>query len=184
MFISVNARAITVRNESPIISMIIARRGVHGISGSVKQFVKIAGKNRKWECMFFDADKSICRIHSKKPLECRVLKCWNTSQLIELIGKNYLTRLDLIENSNPLRKCIMQHEKLCSYSKVNGLITSIINHGKRQGSVKELSTLIENDLQFREKMVKQFNLTLNMELFCFGRPLFQVIDYEKIIKNR
>lgn len=144
------------------------------------EVIKVSGKENSWECIFFDSTQSSCFIHVQKPIECRLLKCWDTGELLELVGKNYLTRLDIIRKNDPFYKLILQHEKLCPYQKINQLVEKIVQSGSRPETISQLSVLVQNDLQFRGEVVKKFHLPLGVELFCFGRPIFQVVDFESL----
>ena len=53
-----------------------------------QELVKIAGKGRGWECLFIDNAASSCMIYEQRPLECRILKCWDTSELLSVIYKD------------------------------------------------------------------------------------------------
>ena len=57
--------------------------------------IKIKGKNNSWICVFFDEEKRLCTIYNDRPLECRALKCWNTSEIEQIYARNRLARKDL-----------------------------------------------------------------------------------------
>ena len=61
-----------------------------------KELVKIAGKGNGWSCCFYDTEKASCSIYSHRPLECRILKCWDTEQLLSVVGKDTLARADIL----------------------------------------------------------------------------------------
>lgn len=41
-------------------------------------------------------------MYDHRPLACKILKCWDTDDILELIGKNLLSRLDIVKEGNPL----------------------------------------------------------------------------------
>jgi Fe-S-cluster containining protein len=171
---------VTIRKDEPAYNPILDK-----VAPSKSEFIKVSGKEKRWECLFFDATHSSCLIHTEKPIECRLLQCWDTGELAKLVGENYLTRFDIMQENDPMRTFILHHEKLCPYNLINELVDSIKTPGaKNNEALSQLSVLVQNDLNLRGKVVKKFNLSLGQELFYFGRPIFQVIDYESLIKNR
>jgi hypothetical protein len=171
---------VTIRKGEPAYNPILDK-----VVPSESEFIKVSGKEKSWECLFFDTTHSSCLIHTEKPIECRLLQCWDTSELAQLVGKNYLTRFDIMQENDPMRTFILQHEELCPYNLINELVDNIKTPAaKNSEALSQLSVLVQNDLNLRGEVVKKFNLSLGQELFYFGRPIFQVIDYETLIKNR
>ncbi|MBC8316734.1 MAG: YkgJ family cysteine cluster protein [Desulfobulbaceae bacterium] len=141
------------------------------------EFIKIGGKGKTWECLFYDSTNPACLIHENRPLECRLLECWNTAPVTEMIGKECLTRQDILPADDPLQKYISAHEELCPYSEINRLLDLLHSSGNRKDVIGQLSSLVTKDLALRDKAIREFNLSVNRELFYFGRPVFQVIDF-------
>lgn len=143
-----------------------------------KELVKISGHGQSWTCLFYDPAHSACTIHSRRPLECRLLKCWDTSDIMAVIEKNTITRLDIIGEKDPMAAFICEHEKKCPYKKINSLQEDLSSSPRPSSLLKELTAIIREDLAIRERAVAQFQLSLPLELFYFGRPVFQVIRRE------
>ncbi|MFH1015025.1 MAG: YkgJ family cysteine cluster protein, partial [Nitrospirota bacterium] len=78
-----------------------------------QELVKIAGKGKSWACLFYEKKQSSCAVYEKRPLECRLLKCWDTAQLLAIVGKDTLTRADIISADDPIMRFIRTHEKEC-----------------------------------------------------------------------
>ena len=144
------------------------------VEPAVVEFVKIAGKGADWECRFYDPAGSACIIHSDRPLECRLLKCWDVGQLQAISGKECLSRFDLIGKDDPLRPHIITQEEKCSYTKINLLLDKIADPAG--SGVEGLKAVIQEDLAIRQQAITLFDLTLSLELFYFGRPLFKVLQ--------
>lgn len=76
---------ITIRKGEPAFSP---------LSGKVEpascELIKINGRKGEWTCCFFDAETPACTIYAHRPLECRLLECWDTEKLISVINKNTL----------------------------------------------------------------------------------------------
>jgi len=164
---------VTVRKKEPAY-----RPDLDTIIPVENEFIKLGGKGKSWECFFYDSATSSCLIHAKRPVECRLLQCWDTSGVEAVIGKDYLTRLNIIPTDDPIIRYIAKHEDLCPYDKVNNLIALLQSNENNSDLKSKLATVVHADLELRDDAVRKYNLTLGMELFYFGRPLFQVIDYD------
>ena len=58
--------------------------------------IKIKGQKGSWTCFFYNPSENSCQIYASRPLECRVLKCWDTREIKKIYSQNRLTRQDLI----------------------------------------------------------------------------------------
>lgn len=164
---------VTVRKNEPAY-----RPDLDKIIPTENEFIKLGGKGKSWECFSYDPISSSCLIHAKRPVECRLLQCWDTSGVEAVIGKDCLTRLDIIPDDNPIISYIARHEDLCPYDRVNQLVTLLQSDAKNSDIKSKLATIVHDDLGLRDDVVRKYNLTLGMELFYFGRPLFQVINFD------
>ncbi|MDH4230547.1 MAG: YkgJ family cysteine cluster protein [Nitrospirota bacterium] len=140
-----------------------------------KEIVKLAGKRKGWDCCFFDEKKSACIVYAYRPLECRLLKCWDTAGLLSVIGQNTLDRFDIISKDDPLLPFIKIHEKECSMEKAEGLISAFVKKKDNAALLDKITALAQRDLTLRSQAVAQFGLSLGEELFAFGRPLFKIL---------
>jgi Fe-S-cluster containining protein len=139
------------------------------------EFVKIAGKGKGWECLFLDKKTSSCMIYSHRPLECRILKCWDTHELLSVIGKDLLTRADIIDPADPILKLIEVHEKKCAIAEMESILASLAEKKDETKALKKLEELVQEDLSIRAGAVSEFGLPLDVELFVLGRPLFKLL---------
>lgn len=158
---------LTIRKDEPVNNPLS-----QAIEPVKRELIKISGCSDSWQCRFFDATKNQCGIYSNRPVECHALQCWNTGPLLDLIYVDNLTRADLITDQ-ALLEVISKHEKLCAYDRFNKFALD----ANRQ----ELSTMINLDLSIRLKAVQQFNLSIDQEMFCFGRPIFKSADFYGLI---
>ncbi len=138
------------------------------------EFIKIRGKGREWSCIFFGKDKFGCQIYRDRPLACRALECWNTDELLSLVGKDTLTRLEVIKEDDPLRPLVEEHEQKFPCPDLEKLADELVA-GSFQGH-SEIQGLADSELQYRTRAVKKHGLTLHRELFYFGRPIFQLLQ--------
>jgi Fe-S-cluster containining protein len=149
------------------------REGLHPIG---QEIVKVTGKGGKWECLFFDKEGSSCKIYEYRPLECRMLKCWDPAELLSVMGKNLLKRTDIIHPEDPILKLVEDHENRCAIREMESMLSSLSDKDENSTSLRELERLVREDLAFRAEAVSRFNLPLSVELFVFGRPLFKLLS--------
>jgi len=164
----------------PISSLITIRKGEltdNPLAGTIRpvgvELVKIIGTGRQWDCCYFDEEKG-CLIYENRPQACVVLKCWDTEEILKLVEKETLSRFDILSSDDPLIPVIREHERICPYPD----LLHIKNNGSQLSSKlkKELEKLVRDDLRFRTRIIRDFDLKLSEELFYFGRPLFQLLQ--------
>jgi len=139
------------------------------------ELVKIAGKNRGWECLFFRDQESSCMVYEHRPLECRILKCWDTTELLRVTGRGLLTRMDIINLGDPAVKLIELHEEKCAVHVMEDFLSLLSKH---DGSTyfKKLEEMVQEDLDIRSAAASEFTLPVALELFLLGRPLFKLLS--------
>lgn len=143
------------------------------------ELVKVAGKGKTWACLFYDEKKASCTIYKHRPLECRLLTCWDTSKILPVIGKDTLSRADIILPSDPVLQLVKAHEKKCPVTKAVTLVSTLKKKNNDPKSLAKLKTLFQQDIDIRSKAVSEFKLSLAVELFYFGRPLFKILNPQK-----
>lgn len=166
----------TVRKGEPAYSPVSG-----GLEPVKKELVKIAGKGKTWECLLYDNQSSSCRIYRHRPLECRLLKCWDTSGIISVIGKNTLSRIDIIGKDNPALRFIEMHERECPVQAAEDLVSALLVKNEDPKSIAKLTALIHQDLAIRSRAISEFGLSLGVELFYFGRPLLKIVGSRGVI---
>jgi Fe-S-cluster containining protein len=140
------------------------------------EIVKIKGKGSEWTCLFFDTIEAGCTIYQHRPLECSLLKCWNTADLENVTGKNLLSRYDMIEPGNPVLPFIKIHEEKCSLENFASQLSGPHNKNLTQKVMTNLTDLVNTDLAIRTQACETFHLSLELELFFFGRPVFKILQ--------
>lgn len=168
------------RGKIPISSLITIRKGelVHNpLAGKIQpvsvELVKIVGTGRLWNCWYYNKDSG-CTVYSDRPHACRILKCWDTSEILDLVEKDTLSRLDILSGDDPLIPVILEHERLCPYKDLQFIQD---NSGQLTTEYKnELEKRVRSDLRFRTRVTGDFQLKVSEELFYFGRPFFQLLE--------
>ena len=144
------------------------------------ELIKLKGLHGEWSCIFYGKNSSSCSIYQHRPLECIVLKCWDTAELEAIAGKNLLNRFDIIPEHEPVIEYIHRHEKECSLEFIEQLLIKQ-NGTINKNSLAQLSDLVNKDLLLRSEALANLNFTLNLELFYFGRPLFKILSQFALI---
>lgn len=146
------------------------------IEPSKLELIKVKGKGEDWSCYFYDEKKSACMIYENRFLECRLLKCWDTSELISVIGRDTLIRRDIINHNDPILLMIEIHERECPYSEINKLIYALPQEKDRSKSLAKLKEFVKKDFALRSYAISELGLRSEFEPFIFGRPLFKTLS--------
>jgi hypothetical protein len=165
----------------PMERLMTIRRGEladHPLTGSVQavenELVKICGSGRDWRCIYFSVSRG-CMIYVSRPIACQVLKCWDTTEILALVGRDTLTRLDILATGDPLRPLVEEHERLCPCPDMETVRHSL-QDGPSEDLMNDLQALVDADLTFRSRVVRDHGISLALEMFLFGRPIFQLLQ--------
>ena len=137
--------------------------------------IKIKGRKGTLACVFFDQENNICKIYEHRPLECRVLECWNTNSIEEMYSKDRLTRKDLISSTEGLWDLIEDHQVRCSYGRLQQFINAL-NGDSRDEVLEGIRDIILYDARIRKLVVTKGGLDPDMVDFLFGRPITETIN--------
>ena len=145
------------------------------------EMIKLAVQGDSWECPFHQKvdGLSACQIHADRPVECRLLKCWNTRDIEAVTFKNCLTRFDLLGQKNAILPEIARHEKECSYRVLWDAVAGV--NKEDEESLLVVRDILARDLQIRQQLVADFHLNLQQELFYLGQPMFRVVRNEEFV---
>lgn len=142
------------------------------------ELVKVKGKGKDWLCYFYNEKDSSCKIYEHRFLECRLLKCWDTSDILSIIGKNTLIREDIINKDDPILEVIKMHERECSYMIIEELISKILNNKKEHINI--LNKILIKDMKIRNYAIDELGMDKKYEHFIFGRPIIENLNLRKI----
>jgi len=144
------------------------------ITPAATDIIKIKGRNGSWTCVFFDEKNTECTIYNTRPLECRVLKCWDTREIEKIYAKDRLTRKDLISDIEGLWDLVEGHQKQCGYDVLTLLVDALNTH-KKDDALKGILDIIEHDIKIRKLVVEKAGLESDLTDFLFGRPITETI---------
>lgn len=140
------------------------------------EFLKLRGVGGSWCCLFYDEAGHGCSHYPDRPLACRLLDCHNTRALLDLVGRDLLTRFDCLDADDPLLPLAHQHEAESPCPDLETVRLQLLQPKvDRTALLGPLEASVNRDLSYRTQTAATFQLSLERELFLFGRPLFQLL---------
>lgn len=136
--------------------------------------IKLRGVAGEWTCCYFDALAKCCTIYHKRPLACRVLKCWQPEESLALAGNDLLSRQTILHNETELLALVEQYEHDFALPDFSLLAADLDALGET--TRVSLEEMVNRDLGFRDTQVQLSAKIAAEELFLFGRPLFQLLQ--------
>jgi len=138
--------------------------------------IKIKSRKESTACIFYDEQAMSCSIYENRPIECRVMKCWNTSEISSIYNRNRLTRYDIVGNVEGLWELVTDHQERCSFGSILAFADQI-RESRRKNPVleKEVRYRIQYDMEIRSLARDKGNLDDGMMEFLFGRPIMDTM---------
>ncbi len=138
------------------------------------EIIKIKGRDGSWACCFYDTITHACRIYDARPVECRVLACWDTAEIEKMYAQDRLKRQDLLGSISGLWEIVQTHEQRCSYQKIETWIQQIA--GDDNAAVKTaLNEMVAYDRHLRSLTIEKSGIDPALLDFLFGRPLSETL---------
>ena len=137
--------------------------------------IKIKGRDRTWTCAFYDPERRGCRIYAHRPLECRVLKCWDTRDIERLYDRERLARRDLVGTVKGLWDLICDHDDRCDHACLEKLVRAVV-HEKAPSALADITQMVVYDRELRSLVVEKGHAPADMLDFLFGRALTRTIQ--------
>ncbi|MDM8517440.1 YkgJ family cysteine cluster protein [Desulfobacterales bacterium HSG16] len=144
------------------------------LAPATTDIIKIRGVGEKWTCVFFEENTNGCMIYSNRPVECRALKCWDTSKIEMIYQADRLTRKDLFSDIRELYDLIREHQNVCSYEKLE-IATGKLDGKERENALYEIEKIIRFDHHLRSFAVEKGKIDHLMIDFLFGRSLLKTV---------
>jgi Fe-S-cluster containining protein len=120
-------------------------------------------------CVFLDARTRRCSIHDRVPAQCRAQKCWDTRDADKLMGWPGLSRLELIEETDPVAAVVAEHEINCAIVKLRERLAEAA--AGDEAALEAAVELIRADRRYRARIVDEEHATEDALPFLLGRPL-------------
>ena len=80
-----------------------------------------------------------------------------------------------MREDDPLASLVSHHEESCPCPDLAGIRERLRAAGTRQETLQQLTGLVAGDLGIRSRAAAGSGLSVALELFYFGRPLFQLL---------
>lgn len=138
------------------------------------EIIKIKGKGDAWTCHFYDSENRTCAVYAQRPLECRVLSCWDTREIQALYNTERLERKDLLHTVEGLWSLIEDHSQGCAYEKMTQAMQDL-KGGFQESAVAAVMQMIRYDMEIRRLVVEKGGVEPAMTDFLFGRPFTTTI---------
>ncbi len=164
----------------PLSSVVCLRRGemafdprTQSVQPLTSELMKIRGKGRGWECVYFLSQAKSCSIYAHRPLECRSLFCADTASVLEAMAAPALSRKDIVPKESGLWDCIKDHE-------INFPVGQALRLAKAEndfvGAIcPELDDLIRREILFRQVLGDRVQAA-DEDLWAYlGRPLWLIL---------
>jgi Fe-S-cluster containining protein len=123
-------------------------------------------------CIFYDDPGKACTIYEHRPLQCTALKCWDTTEFLEVFQGPKLARKQAIED-HVLLGLMEEHERRCGYALLEKLVEEIEPKGEE--AVVQILDLLKFDYHLRPFVADKLSLDPEETDFFFGRPLTETI---------
>lgn len=136
--------------------------------------IKIKGIGDTWVCLYYDDMLKGCRIYNDRPVECRILKCWDTAGIEAMYRSDRLTRKDLIGSVPGLWDLVLDHQARCGYEEIGSLVADIRGQGDA-GALEKLRAIAGYDGSLRQVVAEKGLVIAGMTDFLFGRPLVDTL---------
>jgi len=159
----------TIRKGEPALDNVLNQR--HPVSTDI---IKIKGSIGYGMCSFFNQAENSCAIYQNRPVECRVLQCWDTGEIEAIYSKNRLTRHDLLSGVEGLWELIEDHHHRCSYEKIEKIVNAF-KKNDQIGNFDELSEIIRYDNSIRLLVSEKGGVNPEMTDFLFGKPVMETL---------
>ena len=168
-------RGIIKRSE-----LITLRSGEIGFSNVTDDLVLLAEERVKVkempgsrQCLFLNPENQGCLIYEDRPLQCRVMECWNPEGYQALDARLFLSRKELLSPHDPLIPVIEVHEKRCAVSKLQEALSKI-QKGRTSAQEEALDILLY-DHHIRGFMEEKHGIGRENQALLFGRLLFDLL---------
>lgn len=128
-----------------------------------------------WRCAFFS--QAGCRLHPRKPLQCRLLDCARPEALARaLASEPLLTRADLLVRGSALAELWRLHEEHFPVRPpLDRLLADLARETPPARALARLADAIGEEAAFRLDFASKTQAPQGFLDFLFGRPLGRLL---------
>jgi Fe-S-cluster containining protein len=159
----------TIRKDEPVYD------NVQGcITSALSEIIRVKSLQGSTTCVFFSSKNNNCNIYNKRPLECRILECWDTREIEEIYNKGRLSRQELFAKAPHINHLIEYHENRCAYQLIKNLIRQL-DRDKKKNALKNIRELLSFDNHFRLLAIEKSVCKADTMEILFGLPLQKIL---------
>lgn len=155
----------TIRKGEPVYD------NVQGcIISAPSDIIRIKSREGSNTCVFFNPKANSCTIYEKRPLECRILECWNTGEIERRYDKGRLSRFELLSDTPHIKDLVEYHENRCAYRIIKELIRRF-NQDNDKKVFESIREILAFDNHFRLLAIEKSICQEEIIDFLFGLSL-------------
>jgi Fe-S-cluster containining protein len=148
------------------------------VKGRIRQTendrIKIQPRKGSTTCRYYDSAQRACTIYPRRPIQCRVLKCWEPAPLEALYDQDHLTRKDLLGEIPGLWDLVKTHGRRCdAHDNARRAARYLARSKGWQKAEAELLESLRYDQSLRDLVHAQGRPDPALLPFLLGRPLLQ-----------
>ncbi len=143
-----------------------------------QEMIKIRTVEGSTTCILYNSSDAACSIYEQRPVECRALKCWDTTDIEALFLKDLLQRDMLFSGSGTLKQLVDAYEKAIPVEDIL-FFCNVVKTADAEETGRALShmKLVEKvDTEFRQKACETLGLGRDDLLFYFGSPAKDIFE--------
>jgi Fe-S-cluster containining protein len=137
------------------------------------EIIKINGRSNSPTCLYFDDAQNTCEIYMNRPLECRILKCWDTREIELAYHHNRLGRKAVLSSIEGIWDLIETHEIRCSVRRFIQLVRQMKSTPMPETNC-QIQEMIAWDREIRQLTIQKSGIDSAILPFLFGRPLTEL----------
>lgn len=156
-----------------------------GLSTTGQEIIKIRSVFGATTCIYYDDAQKQCLIHEVRPVECRVMTCWDTKPAEAFYNVDRLDRASVFGQVGWIMDLIETHEEKCGYPEIDRLCR--LRQAGDSTAGHAISEALRYDAEMRRVVVEKTGMDAGMMDLIFGRVLEKTLPAQfgiKLFKSR
>jgi Fe-S-cluster containining protein len=152
-----------------------------GLIPATTDIIKIKNTRRQ-ACSQYDPKHQGCRIYINRPMECHLLKCWDTREMEAFYATHRLSRKDLLYEVAGLWELIEYHQSVCDHANLRKWVDELLAPTPCASSKAKEKILqaVSFDANMRQLAMEKVGADAEQFDFFFGRPLIQTLKVYRL----
>lgn len=151
-----------------------------GLMKTGGEIIKVKSAEGSNACIYYDCAQNACGIYEVRPVECRVMECWNTDAAEALYAVDRIDRQSVFGSVDWIMELISTHEEKCGYEKISRLVEK--RRRKHTPAAGQISEAVRYDSEIRRVVQEKTGMNAQIMDLVFGRPLEKTIPAQFGIK--